>query len=67
MTKDMLDWDEEDLPGQFVVWLAGQEADYLKGRFLSSHWDVTELMAKREAFESDANLSTIGLSRWGLY
>ncbi|GFG26282.1 serine 3-dehydrogenase [Aspergillus udagawae] len=63
MTKDMLDWDDEDLPGQFVVWLAGQEAAFLKGRFLASHWDVTELMAKKETFELDADLSTIGLRR----
>ncbi|GFF36567.1 serine 3-dehydrogenase [Aspergillus udagawae] len=63
MTKDMLDWDDEDLPGQFVVWLAGQEAAFLKGRFLASHWDVTELMARKETFELDAYLSTIGLRR----
>ncbi|KAH8588874.1 hypothetical protein B0O99DRAFT_638177 [Bisporella sp. PMI_857] len=63
LTKDMFDWDEEDLPGQFVVWLAGQEAAFLKGKFLASHWDVAELMANRKAFESDADLSTIGLRR----
>ncbi|KAJ5102673.1 hypothetical protein N7532_003202 [Penicillium argentinense] len=63
MTEDMFDWNEEDLPGQFVVWLAGQEADFLKGKFLASHWDVTELMAKKEALALDADLSTIGLRR----
>lgn len=63
LTKDMMNWDDEDLPGQFIVWLASQEAEFLKGRFLASHWDVTELMANKEAFESDVDLSTIGLRR----
>ncbi|KAF9882846.1 hypothetical protein FE257_004958 [Aspergillus nanangensis] len=62
LSKDMFNWDEEDLPGQFIVWLAGDEAPFLKGKFLASHWDVTELMANRKAFESD-ELSTIGLRR----
>ncbi|RKK64641.1 hypothetical protein BFJ69_g16653 [Fusarium oxysporum] len=61
-TKDMFT-DEEDLPAQFIVWLASQEAEFLKGKFLASHWDVTELMANKEAFESDVDLSTIGLRR----
>jgi hypothetical protein len=34
----------------------------LKGRFLASHWDVNELMANREAFESE-EIATIGLRR----
>ncbi|OJJ02700.1 hypothetical protein ASPVEDRAFT_42201 [Aspergillus versicolor CBS 583.65] len=63
LTRDMLEWDEVDLPAQFIVWLAGQEAEFLKGKFLTSHWDVTELMARKDTLQSDADLSTVGLRR----
>ncbi|KAL3454324.1 hypothetical protein BJX65DRAFT_300965 [Aspergillus insuetus] len=62
ISKDMFNWDEEDLPAQAIVWLSGEEATFLKGKFLASHWDVTELMANRKAFESD-EIATIGLRR----
>ncbi|KAB8224329.1 hypothetical protein BDV33DRAFT_227205 [Aspergillus novoparasiticus] len=64
LREDMLQWDDENLPGQFIVWLAGQEAEFLKGRFLASHWDVTELMANKEKFESNMDVGTIGLRRY---
>jgi len=56
----------ENLPGHFAVWLASPEADFLKGRFLWSHWDVEELMAKREQIEADPNALKVTLNVAGL-
>ncbi|KAK4238967.1 hypothetical protein C8A03DRAFT_43339 [Achaetomium macrosporum] len=42
-TEASLDWDHEDLPGQFAVWCASDEARFLHGRFLPACWDVHEL------------------------
>ncbi|KAF2220375.1 hypothetical protein BDZ85DRAFT_303780 [Elsinoe ampelina] len=35
--------DDVNLPGQFNVWLASPEADFLKGKFVWCNWDVDEL------------------------
>jgi NAD(P)-dependent dehydrogenase (short-subunit alcohol dehydrogenase family) len=35
--------DSPDLAAGFIVWLCSGRADWAKGRFLSSNWDVTEL------------------------
>ena len=43
MTEDMYEWDDENLPGHFAVWLATPEAKFLHGRMLATHWDVDEL------------------------
>lgn len=51
-----------DLPAHFAVWLCSPEADFLKGRFFWAHWDVDELMAKKELIEKDASLLTLGLT-----
>lgn len=49
------------LPGAFCVWLASQEAVFLKGRFLWASWDVDELVAMKEDFERNPALARIGL------
>lgn len=36
------------LAGDFVAWLASDEAKFLAGRFVWGNWDVDELLAKRE-------------------
>ena len=36
-----------DLPAHFAVWLASEEADFLRGRFVWSNWDVVELQEKK--------------------
>lgn len=33
----------ENLPGQFAVWAASREAEYLHGRFVWANWDVDEV------------------------
>jgi NAD(P)-dependent dehydrogenase (short-subunit alcohol dehydrogenase family) len=40
--------DSPDLAAGFIVWLCSGEADWAKGRYLSSHWDVSELSRLRE-------------------
>ncbi|PTB69721.1 NAD(P)-binding protein [Trichoderma citrinoviride] len=38
-------FDDENLPGQFAVWAASREAEYLHGRFVWANWDVDEVKA----------------------
>jgi NAD(P)-dependent dehydrogenase (short-subunit alcohol dehydrogenase family) len=40
--------DEPDLAAGFVVWLCSGQADWAKGRYLSSNWDVDELMQLKD-------------------
>lgn len=61
LTKDMLDFDHDDLPGQFMVWLASPAAEFLKGRFVLSCWDVDELVQKKVDFRKNPSLSRSGL------
>lgn len=43
-----------NLPAHFAVWLASEEADFLKGRFLWANWDISELLErKKEILEQD--------------
>ena len=51
------------LPANFHVWLASCEAQFLKGKFLWSNWDVDELKARAKELESGPQLS-IGLVGW---
>jgi hypothetical protein len=46
-----------------VVWIASPEAEFLKGKFVWSNWDVDELKAKREHFANSNDL-TLGLIGW---
>jgi hypothetical protein len=50
-----------NLPAGFAVWLCSPEADFLRGKFLWSNWDVEELKAKKEVIENDQSQLTIGL------
>ncbi|PVH98670.1 putative short-chain dehydrogenase, partial [Periconia macrospinosa] len=40
--------DHVDLPGHFCVWLVSPEAQFLRGKFVWTNWDVDELMARKE-------------------
>ncbi|CAK7211346.1 hypothetical protein SCUCBS95973_001081 [Sporothrix curviconia] len=44
--------DTVDLPGNFVVWLASEEASFLKGKFVWANWDAEELMARADEIKS---------------
>jgi len=36
------------LAGGFCTWLTKERREYLSGRYLSVHWDVEELEAKKD-------------------
>lgn len=59
--KDMIDWDEPELPAYFTVWLAGPESSFLSGRFVWANWDVDELIAFKERLASDPTFLTVSL------
>jgi NAD(P)-dependent dehydrogenase (short-subunit alcohol dehydrogenase family) len=40
--------DSPDLAAGFIVWLCSGRADWAKGRYLSSNWDVSELSQLKE-------------------
>lgn len=51
------------LPAAFCVWLASQESEFLRGRFVWSNWDVNEMKARAQEIE-EKNLLTIALNGW---
>ncbi|ETS85544.1 hypothetical protein PFICI_03569 [Pestalotiopsis fici W106-1] len=54
--------DKASLPAGFMVWLASPEAEFLKGKFLWTNWDVDELKAKAEEIQNGSflNLDLVG-------
>ncbi|CAH0022209.1 unnamed protein product [Clonostachys rhizophaga] len=69
ISRDEHQWDDEDLPGQFAVWAASDEAKFLHGRFVWAKWDVTELRKGplRERIDNDTEflrVGVIGLESW---
>lgn len=60
--KEMFEgWEDVVLPGQFVVWLASPEANFLNGRFVWAQWDVDELIAIKEKILGDPFFLKISL------
>ncbi|KAF4430521.1 Dehydrogenase reductase SDR family member 2 [Fusarium acutatum] len=57
-------WDDIKLPGDFAVWAASEEAEFLHGRFIWAKWDVNELKTGplRKKIESDASFFRVGVS-----
>jgi hypothetical protein len=45
------------------VWAVSPEAEFLRGKFLWSNWDVDELKERKAEFEGTSKL-TMGLSGW---
>ncbi|KAL9625193.1 MAG: hypothetical protein Q9160_000595 [Pyrenula sp. 1 TL-2023] len=62
-SPDALPMDTATLPGHFMVWLASEEAAFLKGRFVFSNWDVEELKARAPEIE-EKNLMTATCTGW---
>ncbi|KAF5974687.1 short-chain alcohol dehydrogenase/reductase [Fusarium coicis] len=56
-------WDDIKLPGDFAVWAASEEAEFLHGRFIWAKWDVDELKTGplRKEIESDASIFRVGV------
>ena len=53
----------EELATNFVVWITSPEAEFLRGKFAWSNWDVEELVANKEELLSSSKLS-LGLLGW---
>jgi NAD(P)-dependent dehydrogenase (short-subunit alcohol dehydrogenase family) len=45
--------DEPDLAAGFIVWLCSGQADWAKGRYLSSNWDIDELTQLKDQIVED--------------
>ncbi|POS70811.1 hypothetical protein DHEL01_v210797 [Diaporthe helianthi] len=37
-----------DMPGDTIAWLAAERREWLGGRYVSCHWDMEELMGKKD-------------------
>ena len=59
--KDMIEWEDINLPAHFCLWCAGPEGGVLHGRFVWAQWDVDELLAMKGRFEKDPMYFTVGL------
>lgn len=49
-------YDDISLPGDFAVWTASAEAEFLNGKFVWATWDVTELKDMKAAIAADENI-----------
>ncbi|KAF4954321.1 hypothetical protein FGADI_5344 [Fusarium gaditjirri] len=45
-------FDTVELPAHFMVWLASDEAGFLKGKFIWTNWDAQELLSRAEEIKS---------------
>ncbi|KAI5787095.1 NAD-P-binding protein [Geopyxis carbonaria] len=57
--------DEPELPAAVAVWLAGPEAGFLGGRYVSANWDMEEVL-KRKAEIVEKDLLKMVLSGLGM-
>lgn len=53
----------EELTTNFIVWITSPEAEFLRGKFVWSNWDVEELLAKKEELKASSKM-TLGLLGW---
>jgi len=51
------------LTTNFIVWITSPEAEFLRGKFVWSNWDVEELMSKKDGLKVSPKL-TMGLYGW---
>jgi len=56
--------DEPELPAAAAVYLSSSEAEFLRGRFLWSNWDVTELKTMQAEIENTTMWGQVGLVGW---
>lgn len=55
--RDVADNAIADLPGHFCVWLASEEAKFLKGKFVWANWDVKELISRADEIRNSRLLT----------
>lgn len=61
--RDILPFDDENLPAGFAVWAASPEARFLHGRFVWASWDIDELRTGdlKKRIDTDYNFLRIGI------
>lgn len=52
----MLTFGLDKLPGHFTVWLASEEAAFLRNKYVWVNWDVEELIAKAKHIQESKDL-----------
>ena len=52
------------LPSDFCVWLASDESEFLRGRYIWASFDVDEMKERKAEFEKDPNLLRLQLGGW---
>ncbi|CEI62041.1 hypothetical protein FVEN_g3074 [Fusarium venenatum] len=62
--ENSFQWDDIKLPGDFAVWAASKEAEFLHGRFVWAKWDVNELKGAplRTKIEQNPSMFRVGVS-----
>ena len=55
------EWEDVNLPADFITWLSSDEAVFLSGRFVNANWDVDELLELKEKLQRDPKFLTINL------
>lgn len=64
-TREALNWDSPELPGQFFVWLASMEGRCIpSGKYLWANWDVEELEARKDEIWSNPLALTQTMHGW---
>jgi hypothetical protein len=46
----------EKLPGHFIVWLASDEAAFLRNKYIWVNWDAEELISKAQHIQESKDL-----------
>ena len=60
--KDLPIWDDPSLSSDMAVWLAGENAGFLHGRYIWANWDAEELMGMKEQLLADPGYLKIGIT-----
>ena len=60
--RDLPIWDDPSLSAHMAVWLAGQDAEFLHGRFVWANWDADELMGMKERILTDPAFLKVGIT-----
>ena len=63
--RDRLTWNSPiaEMPASYNVWLTTPAADFLRGRFMYTNWDVNEMIAKMDEIVKNNELR-LGVYGW---
>lgn len=60
-------WTEAALSGGVILWLTTPSADFLRGRWISVNWNVTELEQRKDSIVSQNLLKTAFNAQLGIH